>query len=256
MEFQKVLIAPKTYLAIILIVAAYFFSVLIIGERFRDELDSTYYFYTTRNSHIDLLMIGILGFGFSMSFLEDWKHKYALQYIIRSGAGRYAASKAVLCFVCSWLASFIGIHLFLAILSLRRPFIVSPQHGNIYETVLPYGALAYSGIPYLFVFVTASITSAAYAFWTVVGLLLSTFFSNAFVVIGLPVILSYYLQEFTLLYVLPVQFNISYISRWGGVGTGIWSSFLYSIFFFVVLSILAGLVFYKRLKGIVDGEIC
>lgn len=54
---------------------------------------------------------------------------------------------------------------------------------------------------------------------------------------------------------LPQPVNLSLMGRYGDVGFGLWGSFLYTLFFFLALTALMGVFFYKIVKGRVSGEI-
>ena len=251
-ELYRMFVSPKTYIAVILVTLTYFFSLLVSGTSFR-YADSVYYFYLARYSHINMLQMLCLTFSFSVHFLEDWKQKNTLLYAIRSGVGAYALAKVTMCFMFSWIVTFVGIHLFLGLLSIRIPFMDSGI--KIYSQEVPYGILVNSEAPYLYIFIIACIISASFAFWAVMGLMISTFCANTFVVVGLPVLLSFYVTEFISYIPLPKLLNITNISFCQDVGLGILGSFIYSVSFFVLLSALAGLLFYRRVKERVSGEV-
>ena len=253
-ELSRALVTPRTYIALILVALTYFLSVIVSGIGFNSGADSVYFFYRARFSHIRLLQMLCITFAFSVIFIDDWKHKYTLSCVIRSGTFAYAAARVTSCFICSWVVSFSGLHLFLGLMSLKLPFI-SELYSQVYAQDGPYGALVHSAAPYLYVFVTAGIVSAMLAFWAVVGLLISAFCSNVFVAAGLPVLIFYYITDFTAYIPVPKAINITNISYCGDVGMGAWGGFIYSVLFFALLSALAGFLFYKRVKARVAGEI-
>ena len=112
-------------------------------------------------------------------------------------------------------------------ISLKIP-VMSETFYEMYAYA-PYGALAYSRFPYLYVLVIAAIISAGLAFWAVAGLLVSVCIPNVFVAAGLPVMLSFYITVFA--GDLPQPVNLSLMGRYGDVGFGTLGQFpLYPLF--------------------------
>lgn len=250
-EFLRLILSPKTYLSVLLVAFAFGLSVRISGFDISWG-DGVYFLGLAMNqSNTHLLLILSVGISFSTAFLEDWKHRYTLAQVIRAGTGSYAGARVIVCFVGAWTAAFLGIHLFLGLISLKIP-VMSETFYEMYAYA-PYGALAYSRFPYLYVLVIAAIISAGLAFWAVAGLLVSVCFPNVFVAAGMPVMLSFYITVFA--GDLPQPVNLSLMGRYGDVGFGLWGSFLYTLFFFLALTALMGVFFYKIVKGRVSGEI-
>ena len=166
-EFLRLILSPKTYLSVLLVAFAFGLSVRISGFDISWG-DGVYFLGLAMNqSNTHLLLILSVGISFSTAFLEDWKHRYTLAQVIRAGTGSYAGARVIVCFVGAWTAAFLGIHLFLGLISLKIP-VMSETFYEMYAYA-PYGALAYSRFPYLYVLVIAAIISAGLAFWAVAG---------------------------------------------------------------------------------------
>ena len=248
-EFYRIIVSPRTYFAVVCVIAVLFLNARMNG--IFKENDSVYYLSAVLFNHIDLLLILCAALPFSTLFLDDWKHQYALLAIGRSGYKAYAGAKVIACFTGGWLVSFLGIHVFLGLLSLKIPFIGQQYEGSLWAG---YSALGSSEFPYLYVFVIVSVLAAGYAFWAVLGLMISSYCTNMFMTIGLTVILAFYMIN-VITPTWPGLINISLIGRGGDLGLGVWGNFFYSIFFLMLLSLCAGILFYRRVKRRVSGEI-
>ncbi len=248
-EFYRIIISPKTYFSVICIVIVLLLNAQMNG--IYEVNDTVYYLMIALAENMNLILILCVTLSFSTLFLDDWKRKYVLLAIERTGTKNYAAAKVIACFIGSWFVSFAGIHIFLGLLSLKIPFIGEQYEGNLWSG---YSDLAASDFPYLYVLLVVSVLAAGYAFWAVVGVLISSYFTNIFMTVGLTVIMAYYILTMTTP-ICPYMINIGIIGFARDLGLGVFGNFFYSIAFFLLLSGFAGFLFCRRMKRRVSGEI-
>lgn len=253
MSFMQVFSSPVFYLSIIGVTVLSFIS---IWERISTSEAGITVFYCL-DIFIGLTMLKKLVVLFAAlpyvsSFCSDWKCQYIKPVVIRTGIKKYVWSKIITCFVSGFLTVFIGLILFITLLSFKVPMFPS---GNLDQVLHPpFGPLAVGDFPILFLLAQCFVFSMAAALWTVVGLAVSAFIPIHFVAIAAPVIASYVLEEMTTL--LPSWLNLYYLTRSADViHQGPLISFAYFCFIFILISVLAGLLFDYQVKRRLRNEV-
>ncbi|PLR86824.1 hypothetical protein CVD25_17910 [Bacillus canaveralius] len=253
MSFMQVFSSPVFYLSAIGVTFLCFIS---IWERISaSEAGVTVYY--SLDIFIGLTMLKKLVVLFAAlpyvaSFCSDWKFQYIKPVVIRTGIKKYVWSKIFTCFVSGLLTVFLGLVLFITLLSFKVPIFPS---GNLDQEFLPpFGTLAKGDFPILLLLAESFVFSMAAALWTVVGLAVSAFIPIHFVAIAAPVIASYVLEEMTMF--LPNWLNLYYITRSADViHQGPLVSITYFIFIFILFSVLAGLLFDYQVKRRLRNEV-
>ncbi|WP_400243113.1 hypothetical protein AB3U99_18705 [Niallia sp. JL1B1071] len=190
---------------------------------------------------------------FVSSFCSDWKCQYIKPVIIRSGINKYIRAKIITCFVTGLITVFLGLLLFILLLSFRMPIFPIENFGNI--VYLPFSPLATSNFPISYLIARCFVFSLSAALWSVVGLTVSAFIPIHFVAIASTVIASYFLEQITYFY-LPDWLNLYKLTGSEDViHQGPYISLFYFIFVFVSFSALAGLLFQYQVKRRINNEV-
>ncbi|HLU21046.1 MAG TPA: hypothetical protein VKZ77_01020 [Bacillaceae bacterium] len=250
MSFMQVFSTPSFYLSIIAVTALCFISVWDDLSEWGSNFSTAHYF----DLFIGLTMFKKLVVLFAAvpyvsSFCSDWKYQFIKPVLIRTGIFKYIWSKVITCFVSGFLVVFLGLMIFITLLSLIVPMF--DGNSTIRE---PFALLAEGQLPVLYLVAQSFIFSLAAALWTVVGLALSAFIPIHFVAITAPVIASYLLEELTRL--LPNWLNLYGITRSANViHQGPLISFAYFCFIFILFSALAGMVFSYQVRRRIHNEV-
>ncbi|WP_142383402.1 hypothetical protein [Bacillus sp. V3-13] len=253
MSFMQVFASPVFYLSIIGVTVLCFIS---IWERISTSEAGVTVFYSL-DIFIGLTMLKKLVVLFAAlpyvaSFCSDWKCQYIKPVVIRTGTKKYVWSKIITCFVSGLLTVFIGLILFITLLSFKVPLF--PDENLDQAIYPPFAPLAVGEFPILFLLAKSFVFSMAAAFWTVVGLAVSAFIPIHFVAIAAPVIASYVLEEMTIF--LPNWLNIYLLTGSADViHQGPLVSIAYFIFIFILFSVLAGLLFDYQVKRRLRNEV-
>jgi hypothetical protein len=186
------------------------------------------------------------------SFCSDWKYQYIKPITIRTGIHRYIWSKLVTCFVSGCITVFAGMILFITILCIKLP-----QYPEIDANLLlqpPFGELAMGQFPVVFLLTQCFVFSLAAALWSVVGLTVSAFIPIHFVAVAVPVIASYFFEEFTMGF--PNWLNFYLLTRGADVfHQGPYVSLVLFCVIFISFSSLTGLVFSYQVRRRLRNEV-
>lgn len=256
MGFMQIFQSPLFYLAIIGLCGMCFISVwqYLTGMDGNFKGTNVLYFFEI---FIDLTMFKKLvvifaAIPFAASFCSDWNCQYIKPVVIRSGVRKYTWSKVTICFISAFLTVFVGLIIFILLLSLKMPIL--PVENIQDSVVAPFAPLATGPLPILYILARVFVFSLAAALWSVVGLAISAYIPNRFVAIASPVIASYLLEELTSY--LPGWLNIYYLERSRNViKEGPAVSFIYFCFIFILLAIISGLIFSRQVRRRVQNEV-
>jgi hypothetical protein len=257
MSLLQVARSPLFYLAVIGVCALCFFSV---GQYMKESWkgihnQSVLYFFDLfiGLSMYKKLVVLFTVIPYAASFCSDWNCQFIKPVVIRTGVSRYIWSKITTCFLSAFFAVWIGIMLFVALMSTIMPVMPVHQLQNMVAGS-PFESLAYSPLPVLYLFAEATVYSLAAALWSVVGLTVSAYMPNRFVAIATPVIAGYLLENLSMN--LPVWLNLYLLTRSANVlKQGPAVSFAYFVFIFLLLSFLFGLVFSRQVRRRLRNEI-
>ena len=248
--FYKLIRNPLFYIGIVG-VALLCVSRLIPLNKNIYRLDRVYF-------EIDLLldiatvrkMIAILGaLPFAANFADEWTSRVTIGCVSRCGVSRYAVSNVVMCFISSLVTVFIGMLLYAVGCSFFAPvFVDTPNSlGLLGETLLR------GGLPWVYIMYRVFVFAASCAMWSVMGMLLTSFFPNKFVGICTPFVASYVVERITMQFSSP--FNLWYVSL-GYLGWGnIWVQFFYCVGLFAAIAVICGVVFWLMVKRRVQNEV-
>ena len=207
---------------------------------------SVYYFFNAVNSFNSLadIMLIVATLPFALSFCEDWQNKYYRSLLIRSNISSYCWARALVCFLTTFLAIFLGMMVFIGVLSIWFP-ITAPGDGEFDI----FKVFALNGKPMVSLTFFCVIRGFASAFWSIVSLTFSAYIANVFVALTAPLIVNKLLAVlFNIL--LPYRYSISFLTE-GIVDMGSWSwSLAFPCLLFTVLSLILILLFKSRAKEV------
>ena len=195
-------------------------------------------------------MIAILGaLPFAANFADEWTSRVTIGCISRCGVKRYAVSNVVICFVSSLAAVFLGIMLYAVGLSFFLPVFADTNNPmSLLEQTLLRG-----GVPWVYIMYRILPFAASCAMWSVMGMMLTSFFPNKFVGICAPFVASYVIERITMQF--PSPFNLWHVSLLYLGWENIWLQLLYCVGMFAAIAAVCGVVFVIMVKRRVQNEV-
>lgn len=195
-------------------------------------------------------MIAIAGaLPFVANFADEWTSRVTIGCVSRCGVKRYAVSNIVICFVSSLVTVFLGMMLYAGVLSFFLP--VFFEDGNpmnpVQETLLR------GGLPWVYIIYRILPFAASCGMWSVMGMMLTSFFPNKFVGICTPFVASYVIERISVNF--PPTFNLYYAALGYYNWENLWLQLLYCTGLFAALSVVFGVVFVIMVKRRVQNEV-
>lgn len=120
---------------------------------------------------------------FATSFASEWTERSYRFWVIRTGLRVYSYAKIVVCAVSGFLATFVGLTIFLGAFSLLYPLFVSPYVSNGYSIFLE------NGQPYLYLLFFMTHISLSSSIFAVLALFVSSIFQDRFTTVAMPVVI-------------------------------------------------------------------
>lgn len=195
-------------------------------------------------------MIAIAGaLPFVANFADEWTSRVTISCVTRCGVYKYAVSNIVICFVSTLATVFLGIMLYAGVLSFFLP--VFYDDGNpmnlVQETLLR------GGLSWIYIIYRVLPFAASCGMWSVMGMMITSFFPNKFVGICTPFVASYVIERISVNF--PPTFNLYYASLGYYKRENIWIQLLYCTGLFAALSVVFGVVFVMMVKRRVQNEV-
>ncbi len=249
LDLKRAFVSATFFATVLLIVMLNYIS--IINEYFYDPDAGTVYFFemfVIGGSFSQISMfIGTIPYGHS--FCTDWKNQFIRSNVIRTTKNAYAWSKVITVALSAFGAVLVGYVVTVALFSLHTPIVGSEfaKYGYKAYNDTVFGPLMMIN-PLLFLFVRICMLGFSCMFWAVFALLVSSYFSNLFVVLSAPVITYYFIINSIGRY-LPMYLRFSSLN-YGIVDMGgPLISFIYVFLFFLFLSLLLGVLFCRKVRG-------
>lgn len=192
------------------------------------------------------MFLGVIPYG--QSFCADWKNQFIRSNVIRTGKNAYSLSKVISVALSAFGAVFIGYVVTIILFSMHMPMVgreFSEYGYQMYNDGV-YGPLMMIH-PLLFLLVRICILGFSCMFWAVYTLLISSYVTNAFVVYSAPV-LTYYVVINSIGKYLPVYLRFNRLDYGFADIGGPLLNFIYVMFFYLLLSILSGMLFCRKVK--------
>ncbi|SHH34359.1 hypothetical protein [Desulfosporosinus lacus] len=176
---------------------------------------------------------------YSTSFCIDWNNQFIRSVVIRTNIRTYGISKALTCALAGGSAVALGEVLFILLLCLCFP-LVGPE-GNLNNSMLSGGNLiAFFSFQILVKFFAAT-------FFSVLALWISTYLTNVFVTLAVPILSFYFL--ITIPPVIGISMRWFYNALMGSAyANNPYGSLLYSIVVCSLLSILMGILVVGQIR--------
>lgn len=178
---------------------------------------------------------------FAANFSDEWNSMVTTNCVTRKGAGKYAVSNAIMCYVSALAVVFIGMMIFAGIYSMFYPFYFAGGGSGS----SPYGIFTLSGFPILDLAATTFVFSASCAMWAVMGQMLTAFFPSKYIAICAPFVFSYAIERLTMNF--PEDFNLWSLS----LSYTDWSAlpaFIFANALFMGIAVICGIVFVKTVE--------
>lgn len=214
-----------------------------------ENMDTLHFFDFLRNvGTFETMLIICCVIPYATSFCIDYNSSYIRLLKSRTGENNYIVSKVVSCGISGGLSIALGMLLFIGLVSLQYPLVDTA--GGAYQSILMRvsydGAKAFesfllSDLYILYFALQIYLIFIVGAFWSVVGLTVSTLIPNPFVALFSPYIL-YFLQSIFIKN-FPTYLNtINIIQGNYNIGSDIFN-FTYATIFIIVLVLLLGIMF-------------
>lgn len=259
MNLKTLFISRSFYISIAVNLAAliltYYFNRAQGGtEDVCDEFFSDFYF-----GILSKIVILVSSLPVITGFCTDWNTQFIRSVVSRAGINRYLRHKILFCIVGTFITAFISLWLFTLFLLTRLPMI-SPLGVDSLSGIYPFNTIV-SDAPVLYQLLKITCLSIYCSFWSVVGLAISAYIPNRFLVFTSP---------FTLCYILEIIYNNTFalnapsflqIPYLGLASMGLplfeipFLDFSYIVLLFLGLSALAGYIFTIGAKRRINNEI-
>lgn len=198
-------------------------------------------------------VIAIFGaLPFAANFADEWNNMVTLGCVSRCGVRKYTFANIVLCFLSSVIAVFCGIMLYAGICSVFMPLYNYEDMGRNPMSVLE-SAFFTNHLALLYIMYNVFVFAASCAMWSVMGMMLTSFFPNKYVAICSPFVASYVIERISMQ--LPDNLNLWYVSLSRLGWDNVLLQFLYSVGLFVILSAICGRIFAVKVRRRVQNEI-
>ena len=187
------------------------------------------------------LLLVLAAIPFVGSFCDEWNDGYIGNVVLRCGVKKYARAKIWSCALSSFLTMFLGITLYVLILSIKyKLFNYIDYKSDVYADLINISPLMYT-------YTNITIFSLGMSVWCVLGMVVSVYIPNKFVALSSPIILSYLLTEVTNKF--PGFINMhSLVTLNLNLNKGMLINFTYNIGILIFLIILLALLF-RRIVG-------
>lgn len=180
---------------------------------------------------------------YSISFCIDWNNQFIRSVVIRTNIRTYGISKTLTCALAGGSAVALGEVLFILLLCLYFP-LVGPQ-SNL--TNSGYVSLLSGGHFIVFFAFQILVKFFAAVFFSVLALWISTYLTNVFVTLAVPILSFYFL--ITIPRVIGIPMRWFYNALMGSAyADNPYGSLLYSIVVCSLLSILMGILVVGQIR--------
>jgi hypothetical protein len=267
-DFKRSFCSPKFFIAVLLIPIMCF--VILGNDIVKSWLqeDKNHIYTSDTLYYLDLLfnfsqfrqiLLVISAIPFVTSFCNDWNNKYVMPLAVRSGIKRYSISKITTIFLSSFAVIFLGLTIFILIISINSPFI-NLQSGNTAYMIIEknfYGDILKSSPLMLFI-TRLSITAVSSASWCTFALTVSALLPNKFLALGAPFI-GFYFYNIILIFIPQNISKFFDADNLPGasqlISENSYLNLLYVYSFFSVTSIICGIVFHNIVKRRLGNEL-
>lgn len=221
-----------------------FFSIFVTEERITSVLDGYCFIGTTSVQELVLILCAV---PYAICFCSDWRNNYIRPSVMRTSPGCYAVSKCIACACAGGAALFLGRLLFVLALMLKYP--MADANGLQNMTDGAYQSLLSQHNYFLFLVLVVLVDSLQGTFFSLLALCISTWIPNVFVALFSPLLAFYFvINLFSGILKIPVWLRFELIfNNYFALG-GMLTTFLYQLFFALVICIIFTLLFVHGVK--------
>lgn len=241
--FFKLLRSPIFYLSCLAVTAVSLYSMFFGVQTLADILSEIDYLIGFEFFRKMLVLFSAL--PFASNFANEWNTKTITNCVTRKNAVKYASDNAVVCFITSFSAAFLGIMFSVLI---RMPF--KPLFSG--HSVPPYGVLSENGFPMLTAVLIVCVYALSCAMWSVMSLAVTAFFPSKYIAVCTPFVLSYLFERFSKF--VPGEFQLGALSQsWSG-----WNpipAFFKAVAVFLMISLICTIIFTVKVRVMVENEL-
>lgn len=245
-DCKRAIISNSFVVSIIGIYIVFFWGTYSVITEDTDVLLMIQYASAASGTNTLVLLFCVL--PYTMSFCNDWESGYIRLVTARAGSARYAGSKFFSCFFSSFLATTLGMYLFVLPVTLTHPLVqINSDNLQPYIGMLTLeGQLLGQGHFVLYFILYIFFRSVQNGFWATVGLYASAYIPNRFVAVFIPFIGYFFLSLVTSQ--LPTWLQLSKLGALNFQLGGIFINIVYAISLFTSLLFLGCSLFVKIVK--------
>lgn len=180
---------------------------------------------------------------YARSYLADIDADYILNIVRRTSLLTYSLSKCIAVMVSGGLSVIVATGIFLAYLFIRFPAVsdVTISYSGWDVLISQYSALHYIAVKTLL----TAVTGGNFA---VVALVISTVIKNSFVVLAMPVLIYYLINELVMLFEIPMWCNMIGFLYYPVFPGHYLASLLYFIALNMIVFLVAASLFYMQMR--------
>lgn len=199
------------------------------------------------------MIILLAPMSYISTFCSDLNNNFIQDIIIRDGIKAYAKAKVIINIIVTFFAVFFGLMLLLLVLSLIMPLLPTSLNSEI-ALSKPYGHILMGNTPILYFIIKSFLFSLSTAFWSTVGLYISSYIPNNFVAIAAPFISYYILGEIGEF--LPPFLNFRCLAEgYNVLNQNATVTIIYTAIFFISLTIVISKLFIKNVERRIGNEL-
>lgn len=219
----------------------------------------------TYDSFYDFIFVVLACLPYGTAFCSDWNNRYIRSVCIRTGPGIYGVSKILSSALAGFAASFLGrmLTFLLAMISgggrlesWDYGFSVITSDANLMGAFSSLLAQPHVSSILLYIFLVIFIQSIYAGCFAAMALMISAYLPNVFVALASPVIFLFTSESIMLFLDFPLYLYPEYIGscRTGGymIGDSMVLSFLYAVFYFLILTAIWGCMFSYKVARRLD----
>lgn len=186
---------------------------------------------------------------YATCFCSDWTNNYVRPSVMRTSPKCYAVSKSIACACAGGAALFLGKLIFVLSFIVRAPMAPTNVSEIIEQIGGGYQNLLVQHRYFLFLLLLLFVESLQGTFCSLLALYFSTWIPNLFVVLFIPLLAFYFVMNlFSGVLKVPGWLRIENIFTSYFTFGGILTTFLYQIFFALIICIIFTLLFVRGVK--------
>ncbi|MEG2290663.1 MAG: hypothetical protein RR891_08120 [Clostridium sp.] len=187
------------------------------------------------------------------TFCSDLNNNFIQDIIIRDGVKAYSKAKIVVNILVTFLVCFFGLMFFVVLLNLTMPLLSQSIDSQMLMDK-PYGHILLGRTPILYFIIKSFLFSLSAAFWSTVGLYISSYIPNNFVAISAPFVSYYILGEIGEF--LPPFFNFRLLAEgYNIINQNATITIIYTFIFYAILTMGVSGLFIKNIRRRIGNEL-